>query len=289
MAPVAAVLQRPRFELIPTPSAAEEAHRWLSPGATVTVTSSPTKGIEATLGLAEVLAALGFHVVPHLAARLVVDEVHLKEIVSRLAGMGVSEIFVPAGDADPPAGIFDSSLGLLVALSTLDHPFCEIGITGYPESHPRIDDDVTVQAMWDKRVYATYLVSNLCFDAATVRAWVRRIRKRGVTLPLNVGLTGPVDRTKLISVATKIGVGESAKFLTKHAEWFLRLGIPGGYSPNRFLFNLSGTFADPTSMVRGVHLFTFNQIRQTEQWRLQLLERIGDSMAQADQTGANPA
>src|SRR5512132_3970334 len=42
---------------------------------TVTVTSSPTRGIDATLSLCERLAARGYRVVPHLAARLVVDRV----------------------------------------------------------------------------------------------------------------------------------------------------------------------------------------------------------------------
>ena len=30
--------------------------------------------------------------------------------------------------------------------------------------------------MWDKRQYATYIVSNLCFNAATVRNWIGRVR-----------------------------------------------------------------------------------------------------------------
>ena len=85
--------------------------------------------------------------------------------------------------------------------------------------------------MWDKRHYATYIVGNLCFDAATVRPWLRRVRSRGVALPIFFGLAGPVDRSKLLNVATKIGVRESARFLTGHAGWFLRMGTPGGYDP----------------------------------------------------------
>ena len=41
--------------------------------------------------------------------------------------------------------------------------------------------------MWDKRRLAAYIVSNLCFDPATVRRWIHRVRARGVTLPLYVG------------------------------------------------------------------------------------------------------
>src|SRR5258708_19993118 len=76
-------------------------------------------------------------------------------------------------------------------------PFSHVGVTGYPQSHPKIDDDVTIQAMWDKRHHATYLVSNLCFNPAVLRKWIARVRARGVTPPLFVAIAGPVDRTRL--------------------------------------------------------------------------------------------
>ena len=148
------------------------------------------------------------------------------------------------------------------------------GVTGYPESHPKIDDDITIQAMWDKRHHATYLVSNLCFDPATLRHWIARVRARGVTLPLFVGIAGPVDRARLLRMAAKAGVAESARFLAGHTEWLLRLGTPGGYSPDRLLERTGATLADPASAVEGLHVFTFNQVRQTEQWRRSLLERL---------------
>lgn len=267
----AALLARARLEVIPTARIEEAVLAELPRGATVTVTASPTKGVAATVDLAERLAAHGYRVVPHLAARSITDEVQLKEIVERLRDAGVDDVFVPAGDADPPVGSFASALDVLVALEEMGRPFAEVGITGYPETHPRISDDVTIQSMWDKRRHATYIVSNLCFDARVIRRWVARVRARGVTLPLYVGVAGPVDRTRLLDVATKIGVGESARFLTRHAEWFLRLGAPGGYDPNRLLRRLEGMFADPASTVAGLHVFTFNQLRRTEEWRRSLV------------------
>jgi methylenetetrahydrofolate reductase (NADPH) len=110
---------------------------------------------------------------------LVVDNVHLDEIVARLIACGMNDIFVPAGDADLPAGKFDSSLSLLVQLDALGRPIERLGITGYPQSHPSIDDDVTVQPMWDKRHYASYIVSNLCLDPAALKRWIKRVRARG--------------------------------------------------------------------------------------------------------------
>ena len=150
-------------------------------------------------------------------------------------------------------------------------PFARTGITGYPETHPRIDDDITIQAMWDKRRLAAYIVSNLCFDPVTVRRWISRVRARGVTLPLYVGLAGPVERARLLRMAAKAGASESARFLAGHLEWFLRFGTPGGYSPERLLGRLGPALAAPAPAVEGLHLFTFNQVQQTEQWRQAVL------------------
>jgi methylenetetrahydrofolate reductase (NADPH) len=87
-------------------------------------------------------------------------------------------------------------------------------------------------------------------------------------------MAGPVERTKLLSMATKIGVGESARFLSGHAEWFLRLGTPGGYNPSRLLGRTGVALAAPASIVEGLHVFTFNQVRQTEEWRRSVLAHV---------------
>jgi methylenetetrahydrofolate reductase (NADPH) len=271
LASAAALLENPRYEVFPAKGVEDAVAEWIPAGLTVTVTASPAKGLDATLGLAERLAGRGFHVVPHVSARLVRDDAHLADIVARLLACGVDDIFVPAGDADPPAGRFDSALSLLERLAEMGSPFARTGVTGYPETHPRIDDDVTIQAMWDKRRLAAYIVSNLCFDPATVRRWINRVRSRGVTLPLYVGLAGPVERARLLRMAAKAGASESARFLAGHLEWFLRFGTPGGYSPERLLGRLGPALASPTARVEGLHLFTFNQIQQTEQWRRGLL------------------
>jgi methylenetetrahydrofolate reductase (NADPH) len=274
LARAAGLLQAPRYEVFPSARIEQSVLEWVPRKLTVTVTASPAKGLEPTLELTERLAGHGYRVVPHLSARLVRDEQHLADIVARLAACGVDDIFAPAGDADPPAGRFTSALALLEQLAEMGRPFERVGITGYPESHPKIDDDLTIQAMWDKRHHAAYLVSNLCFDPGTLKVWISRVRARGVTLPLYVGLAGPVERARLAAMAAKSGVAESARFLAGHTEWFLRLGTPGGYSPERLLDRTGTALADPASAVAGLHIFTFNQVRQTEEWRRALLGRL---------------
>jgi methylenetetrahydrofolate reductase (NADPH) len=270
-----ALLNRVRYEVLPAKATEDKVLAHVPRDVVVTVTASPVKGLEPTLDLTARLAAHGYRVVPHVPARLLRDDAHLKEIAGRLSEIGVDDVFVPAGDANPSAGAYDGALPVLRRLSELGSPFTHVGVTGYPESHPLIHDDVTIQAMWDKREYATYIVSNLCFDARVLGEWVARIRRRDVALPVHLGVAGPVQRAKLLAMATKIGVGESTRFLTKHPSWFLRFAAPGGYSPERLLTRTEEALGASSAGVAGLHLFTFNQIAETEAWRRAVLERLG--------------
>jgi methylenetetrahydrofolate reductase (NADPH) len=255
-----------RYEVIPGKSTEQSVLRWIPRGETVTVTASPVKGLDPTLDLACVLAGHGYDVVPHIAARSVRDDAHLSDIADRLTAAGIGNIFVPGGDAPHPAGRFDSALPLLERLAEMGSPFGQVGITGYPESHPKISDDITIQAMWDKRRFATYIVSNVCFDPEKLGAWIKRIRARGVSLPLYVGLAAPAEKTRLLKMASVAGAQESARFITRHPSWILRFFLPGGYNPDRFLSQAGTVLADPASGVAGLHVFTFNQLQASSRW-----------------------
>ena len=139
------ILLDPVFEVLPLKSTVDQV-AYLPPGALVSVTSSPAKGLRATLELSEVLAAKGFRVVPHLAARMVRDRAQLAEITGRLAGAGIQRIFVPGGDATEPAD-FPDGLSLLRALADGGHSFIEVGIPCYPEGHAFIGDDALLASL----------------------------------------------------------------------------------------------------------------------------------------------
>jgi methylenetetrahydrofolate reductase (NADPH) len=267
------VLSDPRYEVLPTASIEATVREHVPTGRIVTVTASPAKGLAATLGLAERLAG-DYRVVPHLAARMVSGRRELEEIVARLRAAGIDTVFVPAGDQDPAAGDYTESLDLLRELQEMGDPFAHVGITGYPESHPSIHDDLTVQAMWDKRHHATDVISNLTFDPDLVNTWVHRLRERRVPMPVWIGIPGPVERAKLLTMATRIGVGESTRFLNKNKRVFARIAAPG-YEPMRFLERCAKTLADPRMNVAGIHVFTFNQVAETEAWRRDQLDRLG--------------
>jgi methylenetetrahydrofolate reductase (NADPH) len=268
---VQSALANARYEVLPTAKIEAAVVKSVPRDVTLTVTASPAKGIASTIDLTEKLIGHGYAVVPHLAARMISGREELETIVARLTGLGVDNVFCPAGDANPPAGDYAGAVAMLEDLTSMGRPFKHVGITGYPESHPAIEDDITIQSMWDKRAHATYVVSNLCFDPDTIANWLKRMRRRGITLPVLVGLAGPVERAKLVSMASRIGVGQSVKFLRSHASTFARIAAPGGYSPERFLYKSAAYLNDDALDVAGLHLFTFNQVAETETWRQSLM------------------
>jgi methylenetetrahydrofolate reductase (NADH) len=273
------LLLRPRFEILPVEGIEEQVLEHLGTEVKVTVTASPRKGIEPTVALSERLAGTGYAVVPHLSARLIRDRGQLQEIVGRLSAAGVREIFVPAGDAQD-YGEFRSAADLLTAMGSLRAHFDEIGITGYPESHHAIPDDTTIRAMFEKAPMATCIISQLCFDASAIESWIGAVRRRGTQLPIWIGLPGHVEYAKLVRVSMKIGLGQSARFLSHHRRWMSRL-IARQFKPDPLIEALGPLVADRDAAVAGFHMYTFNEVARTERWRRESLERLGEGWSQS--------
>ena len=270
---LAEVLSRPRLEVLPFDGIEEEVRANLATDARVTVTASPRKGLEATLALSERLARAGYTAVPHLSARLVRDRAHLEELLVRLRDAGVRELFVPAGDATAAAGEFAGAAELLEAMGPLRADFDEVGITGYPESHHLISDPDTIRAMFEKEPMATCIVSQICFDAGTIRAWIEAVRERGTSLPIWIGLPGVVNSRKLMRISMKIGLGRSARFLGHNRGWVPRL-LTRQFKPDRLVRELAPVVEDPQTGVAGFHLYTFNEVARTERWRRHAVEQL---------------
>jgi methylenetetrahydrofolate reductase (NADPH) len=248
----------------------------LPDGASVAITTSPQLGIERTVERAEQAAAAGYEVIPHIAARYVEGPAELDSICRRLTDAGVTDIFVPGGDREEPAGEFESAHDLLVALADLEYEFEEVGITGYPEGHDFLSEETLAESMEKKVPHATYIVTQLCYDPETILAWIEKIRARGIDLPVEVGIPGVMNYQKLLKISRKVGVGDSVKFLQKTTGivGFVKqlVGSRGTYRPDGLVDGLAPYVGDETYRIRGLHIYTFNQTDDLERWRRSRLD-----------------
>lgn len=266
------LVENAHFEVIPMKNVLDQA-AFLPDGATVTVTASPAKGMAATVDLSLELQQRGFEVIPHISARLLQDRAELAEVMKRLDEAGLTRVFIVAGDAVTPGEFFDAPT-LIHTMEEMGHPFTEIGITGYPEGHPLILAEKLVGALLEKASYADYLATQMCFNPDTIEEWIGSVRALGVELPVVIGIPGVYDLKKLAMVSARIGVGVSARYLRKNSSLIGKLVRPGGYAPDALILGLAQTLVDPVANVQGFHIYTFNQVDKTEEWRQQFLESL---------------
>ncbi len=266
-------LREAYMEIFPTKDI-EQKLSILEPNSYVAVTCSPTKGVGETLDLSERLIDQGFRVVPHIAAKCVRDRQHVSEIMARLDSMKVDSIFVPGGDRPEPAGEFHTAYELLRVIDEFDHSINQIGIAAHPEGHPDVDDETLMQELEKKAPLGQYLVTQMCFDADLLGNWLIDLTRRGITLPVWIGLPGAIERSRLIKTSMRIGVGDSLRFLRRKSDVAAELMKSSVYRPDDLVAQIARYQAMPETNVAGYHLFCFNQVETTENWRNEAIERL---------------
>ncbi|MEA2675459.1 MAG: methylenetetrahydrofolate reductase [Chloroflexota bacterium] len=267
------VLSDPTFELIPLKNAREQAAA-LPRGATVSVTASPGKGIEATVDLTIELEQAGLRAIPHLSARMIRDRAQLSELLTRLADAGIDRAFVVGGDADEP-GEFLDGLSLLRAMADLGQLPRELGCPCYPQGHPDIPDAALEQALRDKAPFVQYMTTQLCFDPKAIERFIAARRAEGNTHQVKIGVPGVAEIPKLLSISARIGVKDASRFVLKNARFVGALLRSGGvYRPTALVEKLAPVIAGPAANVLGFHVYTFNNVPATVEWRDVLLAQV---------------
>lgn len=263
------------YEIVPMTSV-DEAIAALPARSQVSVTCSPVKGIAPTLEHVERLLALGHEPIPHLAARLVKgpDEAH--DLARWVREHGLSEVFVVAGDAPEPVGAYEGALPFIRDFLAAGPGVDRVGITGYPDGHALIDRDELAgqlrakQAVLDEFGVGGWISTQMCFDDVMIRSWIREQRAAGITLPIRLGVPGVVDRTRLMKMGTRLGIGASLRFLAKNRSTVMHLMAPGGFDPT----DLVVAFADDAEElgIEALHAFTFNAVADTRVWQEAIVE-----------------
>ena len=220
----------------------------LPPVKDVYVTMLPGGDYRKTADKSGELVKKGFNPVPHFPARSINNEDELKNYVSRCKDQGVKQALVIGGGREP-IGKFDSSFQML---ETGFFGGIKIGIAGHPEGSPDIPEQNLEKAMVDKKPYADYIVTQWLLDSQPI---VDFISKQSV--PVHVGITGPMKISSLIKFANIVGAKNSINFLKSNFSKALDLLKPK--DPN----DLIGKVKSHTD---NFHIYTFGGLKETNKW-----------------------
>ena len=251
---------RIRLEVVPSADLLTQLPAAFNAPGSVSVTCLPQHGPARTVQASVDLARLGYHTVPHLAARSITGEAELHSLLRQLQDAGVSELFLVAGDRRTPAGPYAWSGQLLEAVNAYSPDF-SIGIAGYPEGHPQLSEEQLSSSLHEKAPLASSMVTQMCFSAEAISRYLRTIRKSGIQLPVWVGVPGPVSVRKLVSLGARLGVGRSLKLArgTGMAGALLRRDEFLSYDSGRLIREVHQELAgDP--LFAGFHVYTFNDL-----------------------------
>ena len=214
----------------------------------VYITMLPGGDYKETAEQAVKLVENGFNPIPHFPARSIESETKLKDYISICKDGGVKQALIIGGSREP-VGKFDSSIQLL---ETGYFEQMKIGIAGHPEGSPDISDSKLEKAMEDKKPYADYIVTQWLLDPQPI---IDFISKQSV--PVHVGITGPLKITSLIKFANIVGAKNSINFLKSNFSKALDLMKPK--DPNELIGKVkefSGNF----------HIYTFGGLKETNKW-----------------------
>jgi len=220
------------------------------------------------------LRRAGLVPVPHIGARHIESADQLEQFARRLAGAGVDRVLIIGGDRAKPAGPYDSSLQVMQTELFQQLGIVRIAIAGFPEGNPNIPELALNKALVEKTNFAQSaglrltIVTQFCFEAEPIVAWLRDIRARGIDVPVRIGLAGPAGLITLARYAVRCGIGNSLHVLTQNPA-FARLLVEKGPEPIiRGIADLDG-FADPRSRslgIAGLHFYVFGGFDKTLDW-----------------------
>ena len=215
------------------------------------ITLLPGGDFKQTADQAEKLVKKGFNPIPHIPARSIESEVQLKEYISRCKDGGTKQVLVIGGSREP-IGDFDSSIQLLETGYFED---MKIGIAGHPEGSPDISDSILEKAMNDKKPYADYIVTQWLLDPQPIIDFISK-----QTVPVHVGITGPLKITSLIKFANIVGAKNSLNFLKSNFSKALDLMKPK--DPNDLIGKIK-------SHTNNFHIYTFGGLKETNKWLME--------------------
>lgn len=250
--------------------ALREAAPYIAPGTRVNVTFLGNEDLPMRVTAAQAVTELGFVPVPHVSARRLSSEDEFLEFLTALRDqVGATHLFAVGGDPAEPMGPYASSLELIQSGRPKELGFTDISIAGYPEGHPDISEDQLWSALEGKDAALKEqglngtILTQFGFDVDPVFTWIEEVRRRGIDLPIRIGVPGPAGIKRLLTYAKRFGVSTSAGIAKKYG--FSLTNLLGTAGPEKMISSLDAGLTPAHGDVK-LHFYTFGGMKTTAEW-----------------------
>lgn len=256
----------------------DEMSRLLPMGYRVYVAHTPKATLGEVVETALRLQALGLNASPHIVARRVTDLATLTRALAKLAGAGVGQVLLVAGDRAQAEGPFTSTLELLDSGAIQKSGIARLGVAGHPEGHPAVPDEVLWKALERKQAIARadgltlHIATQFGFDSRTLGEFEEGLAARGISLPVHAGVAGPTPFTKLLKYAAHCGVGASLRAVSGNALSLGRLPHLVTRSDEMLIGVYRAMQGRPDSRIFAPHFFAFGGVLETARWLRAVIE-----------------
>ncbi|HUN26655.1 MAG TPA: methylenetetrahydrofolate reductase [Steroidobacteraceae bacterium] len=244
----------------------------LPQGTTVYVAHTPKAALADIVRVASKVQATGLKASPHIVARRIESAQALRAALQDLRAAGIEQVLLVAGDRNPPAGEFTSTLEILASGLLGEAGIRKVGVAGHPEGHPAVGAETLWSALKAKQAYAErtgtamHIATQFSFNPEALFAWDRRLGEEGIRLPVHVGIAGPTPLPKLIKFAVQCGIGASLGALSKGMGLMGRVaGL--ATSPDEMLIGIvRGAAAQGATHLAHPHFYAFGGVMATAKW-----------------------
>ena len=250
-----------------------DSYRQLLPGSTDVMIAAPNGAShDLTIQTAIRLRKDGMNPVPHIVARNIPSLDYIETFLDKLQhAAGVDHVLLIAGDIPNPIGPYQSSMDILKLGILEARNIKKIGVSGFPEGNPNVNDNKLLDAILWKNEYAArtssklYICTQFVFDASPVISWEQNIRNSGNKLPIRVGVPGIASLQTLLRLANSSGVGPSVRFIKQNSSNLKSLISLA--TPEKLIRDIMNHCSSNQScLIEGIHFFPFGGIEKTSRW-----------------------
>jgi methylenetetrahydrofolate reductase (NADPH) len=251
-----------------SPAELDEVKAAAIPGAAIYIAAIPSRPLAEQVETAIGLRERGFEPIPHLAARnfdsATAMETQLRQMVDRA---GVTKVLMIAGDRPDPLGTLPDALSGIKSGVLQRCGITEIGISSYPDGHPRITDAQLAAALKDKLAAAqdaglkVRIVTQFTMSTQPFLDMLSTIRGQGIDVPIGVGLAGPASMATLLRFAKICGVKATAQGAARNVGMLKNLISASTADPIVRDLAMSEGFGDIYP-----HFFSFGGLPNTVRW-----------------------